>query len=83
MKCLPAEAISDSCGIVLHDWHAETVAIRALNRFLVEACHQLAVNGEQESEIVERRPPQSTGKQSFLVRDDVKIYMYCSEAPCG
>lgn len=83
MKCMPANDIPGSSGIVLHDWHAEIVAIRAFNRFLVEECHQLAANGRRESEIVELRKPQATGNQCFSIRDDIKICMYCSEVPCG
>ena len=83
MKCLPAEAISGCNGTILHDWHAETVAIRAFNRFLVDECHKMAANCLQNSEIVEWREPQMIEKQRFSIKDDVKIYMYCSEAPCG
>lgn len=83
MKCLPAEAIPGSNGIVLHDWHAETIAIRAFNRHLVEECHQMAVNSRKESEIIEWRKPHLIGKTPFSIRDDVRIYMYCSEVPCG
>lgn len=80
---MPAAAIPEAGGIVLHDCHAETVAIRAFNRYLVNSCHQLAINGPQSGSVVERRQPHSTAKQLFSIRDDVKILMYCSEVPCG
>ena len=83
MKCLPAAAIQSVNGIVLHDWHAETVAIRAFNRFLTDECYKLAANHEFRSAVIEWSNPGLLEKQPFSIRDDVNIYMYCSEAPCG
>ncbi|KAK5009457.1 hypothetical protein LTR28_000970 [Elasticomyces elasticus] len=132
MKCLPVDKVAKASGNVLHDWHAEVLAIRAFNRFLVDECADLAAKGmsgisdflkwrgahetehlalqsavkkqQTTSTVTERgRSPTSgtdehegrrttdalsnlaymDGQQPFEVRDDVKIYMYISEAPCG
>lgn len=89
MKCLPRAKIPRAAGCVLHDWHAETIAMRAFNRFLLEECLSLAQNtGESESSALIRlrdsfEISETSGFQPFTIREDVKIYMYCSEAPCG
>ena len=72
---------------MLHDWHAETVAIRAFNRFLLDECIGL-VAGEKDSSRVLRctKDPDvvaSPKSQPFAFHDGLKIVMYCSEAPCG
>ncbi|KAL4935306.1 adenosine deaminase/editase [Aspergillus oleicola] len=38
-KCLPASQIPNCNGLVLHDWHAEILAIRAFNFWLLSECH--------------------------------------------
>lgn len=45
MKCLPQNKLVLAKGNVLHDWHAEVLAIRAFNRFLVDQCADLARRG--------------------------------------
>lgn len=87
MKCLPARSVPQARGYVLHDWHAEILAIRAFNRFLVQECHSMAKSPEATSHILRRRTASEIssgrGVQPFTLHDHVKIYMYCSEAPCG
>lgn len=88
MKCLPSSKASLlASGTVLHDWHAEIVAIRAFNHFLLQECRQLAsfthytspiLRWRKKSEICEARD-----MQPFSIRSGLKIMMYCSEAPCG
>ncbi|KAF4466510.1 tRNA-specific adenosine deaminase 1 [Fusarium albosuccineum] len=89
MKCLPVSRIAESNGVGIHDWHAEILAIRAFNRFLLDDCQSLLDRGDDTSSILRRRPliatPNGNGipLKPFEIRDDVKLYMYCSEAPCG
>ena len=45
MKCLPRSKVEQAEGNVLHDSHAEVLAVRAFNRFLVEECQDLAYGG--------------------------------------
>ena len=45
MKCLPHAKLQSAKGNILHDWHAEVLALRAFNRFLVDECSDLAKRG--------------------------------------
>ncbi|EGZ77495.1 hypothetical protein NEUTE2DRAFT_154149 [Neurospora tetrasperma FGSC 2509] len=97
MKCLPASKLPQANGVAIHDWHAEILAIRAFNRFILEECKRLALQGggASQSEFIYRRitaqhesqGQQGTAKvwqgQPFAWREDVSLHMYCSEAPCG
>ena len=86
MRCLPSHQLKFTKGRCLHDWHAETVAIRAFNLYLLEECMNLASNQQHGSEYVERtrqEPFLGQMRPAFSIMDDVSIHMYCSEAPCG
>ncbi|KAK7962415.1 uncharacterized protein PG986_003240 [Apiospora aurea] len=96
MKCLPQAKLPLARGNVLHDWHAEVLAIRAFNRFVLDECKALAEGGpDTESLFLRRRRVDELQElvttttttpwcgQPFTWRDDVKLHMYCSEAPCG
>lgn len=87
MKCLPASKLPDANGNGLHDWHAEVLALRALNRLLLDQCSALArvrvpsaqvVEWTAQGERVGGQPPVAP----FRVRGGVRLHMYCSEAPC-
>ena len=89
MKCLPANqtALLDS-GTVLHDWHAEILAIRAFNHFLIQEAYSLASSAMYKSCILRRKNADesdspSSRLQPYTMDEDLKIMMYCSEAPCG
>ena len=45
MKCLPLEKVKMAKGNILHDSHAEVLAIRGFNRWLVDECADLAKRG--------------------------------------
>lgn len=86
MRCLPASKLPLANGRCLHDWHAEIVALRAFNLFLVHECKALLAGGPQASCVVRRRGPSDESDaafQPFTIQDDIRIHMYCSEAPCG
>lgn len=88
MKCLPAtQPTLIASGTVLHDWHAEILAIRAFNHFLLQECYVLASSPGYESPVLRRRGDdvllKSSGQQPFTLHDGVRLMMYCSEAPCG
>ncbi|KAL9117767.1 MAG: hypothetical protein Q9187_005696 [Circinaria calcarea] len=74
-------------GFVLHDWHAEILAIRGFNHYLLQECHRFVESSEHTSPFIRRRnegeESLSRGLQPFTIQERVKIYMYCSEAPCG
>ena len=89
MKCLPASKLSVADGYVLHDWHAEVLAIRAFNHFILEECKSIMA-GQKPSDFLRRRSEEEIRAcveggwhgQPFTWRDDVTLHMYCSEAPC-
>ncbi|KAL2023582.1 hypothetical protein VTK56DRAFT_2190 [Thermocarpiscus australiensis] len=96
MKCLPASKLPQANGVALHDWHAEVLALRAFNRFVLDECRRLAEDNTAQSDFLRRRsqaelsrspsnndsPPFWNG-QPFAWREDLTLHMYCSEAPCG
>ena len=83
VKCLPISQVSDAMGIVLHDQHAEILAIRAFNRFLLKESMVLIQNGLRENACVRRAGASEAIIHPFALADDIQIYMYCSDAPCG
>lgn len=85
MKCLPQNKISQAQGVVLHDWHAEILAIRSFNRFLLEECLALASSEKPSSDYIRLRSQgerTDTHFQPFALNEGINLYMYCSEAPC-
>lgn len=85
MKCLPKDKVPKAQGIVIHDWHAEILAIRSFNRFLLEECLDLALSRKASSEYIRLRAEHERSEthfQPFALKSDIKLHMYCSEAPC-
>ena len=89
MKCLPASLgrISATGGI-LRDWHAEVLAIRSFNHYLLDEGISLARDHSYQSSILRQRTAdelssEGSGRQPYTIREGLKILMYCSEAPCG
>ncbi|KAK0655804.1 adenosine-deaminase domain-containing protein [Cercophora newfieldiana] len=95
MKCLPASKLSESNGVAIHDWHAEVLALRSFNHFLLQECQRLATDENASSEFLRRRTPEEFSPlstngdatpwqgQPFAWQPDLTLHMYCSEAPCG
>lgn len=59
MKCLPQNKLSSANGLILHDWHAEVLAIRSFNHFVLQECKAILAteNGPKpyESPYLHRR----------------------------
>lgn len=87
MKCLSTSNLALLAqGHVLHDWHAEIVALRALNHFLLQEARMLASSSDYESIILRRRATDESLQveyQPYAICEGTRIMMYCSEAPCG
>ncbi|KUI62117.1 hypothetical protein VP1G_09261 [Cytospora mali] len=81
MKCLPATKIPSANGTVLHDWHAEVLAMRMLNHFVLQECK--AVAECKDSAYIRRKVDGEPGAQPFHWREDITLHMYCSKTPCG
>jgi tRNA-specific adenosine deaminase 1 len=94
MKCLPASKVAQANGNVLHDWHAEILAIRGFNRWILEECELLAQLGREETgqwvewtaedtQEAQQIHASPTSRPPFKLKPDVQIHMFCSQAPCG
>lgn len=94
MKCLPASKVTQANGNVLHDWHAEVLAIRGFNRWILEECELLAKLGRggegkwvewttEDMHTVQQSDPTPNPRPPFKLKADVQIHMFCSQAPCG
>ncbi|KAF7186294.1 tRNA-specific adenosine deaminase 1 [Pseudocercospora fuligena] len=89
MKCLPQNKIGLANGNILHDSHAEILAIRSFNRFLLDECAELAKKGfgnDHTSAWIKWRTQGEGHAQHhppFALQEDVKIHMYTSQTPCG
>lgn len=75
-------------GNVLHDWHAEVLALRAFNHFILEECKAVLAEGKQSPFLHLRTGADLSTKHGgydppFAWRDGVSLHMYCSEVPCG
>lgn len=82
--------------MVLHDCHAEVLAVRALNYWLINECSTVIQQEQQDtvsgsSQINEKTPfvrrrvntESNDLSPPFEIHSDVKIYMYSTCAPCG
>jgi tRNA-specific adenosine deaminase 1 len=93
MKCLPASKVIQANGNVLHDWHAEVLAMRGFNRWILEECAALAQQGREgagewvdwtnEDEPNGQAPDHTQTRPPFKLKPDVQVHMFCSQAPCG
>ncbi|GKZ37965.1 hypothetical protein AbraIFM66950_009828 [Aspergillus brasiliensis] len=100
-KCLPTTQLPSSTGLVLHDWHAEILALRAFNYWLLseiralidyERQHQQSPPSSspstaKSSPFIRRRQqsqtPNNHNEPPFELDPSLKIYLYCTTAPCG
>jgi tRNA-specific adenosine deaminase 1 len=78
MKCLPRDKIHGLDGNVVHDSHAEVLALRAFNRFLLDQSALLCADPSADNLL-----QLSSTNQPFTINPQTTIHMYCSEAPCG
>lgn len=81
MKCLPASKITQANGIGLHDWHAEVLAIRTFNRYIIDECISLMETGSSEF-LENTNVSGSLPAYPFRLKPGIKLHMYASEAPC-
>jgi tRNA-specific adenosine deaminase 1 len=78
MKCLPRDKIQALDGNVVHDSHAEILALRAFNRFLLDQSALLCADPSADNILLS-----TSAQQPFTINPQTTIHMYCSEAPCG
>ena len=72
---------------MLHDWHAEVLAIRLFNDFLLQEIRMAHGANDIRSKYIRKRDASelssSKGLQPFTIKESMRVHMYCSEAPCG
>lgn len=92
MKCLPQAKLAQAKGNVLHDWHAEVLALRGFNRWILDECLILARDqGKRRATEWVQWAREHDGAcmdggdtgPPFELKPDVAIHMYCSATPCG
>ncbi|KAF8428657.1 hypothetical protein EV426DRAFT_280214 [Tirmania nivea] len=90
VKCLPTSKIPLAQGLVLHDSHAEILAIRAFNHFLLHEAHLTlhppSSQATYHSPYLSLRPHTSltpTAPQPFTLNPTLRTHLYTTEAPCG
>ncbi|KAF7870447.1 hypothetical protein EAF04_004191 [Stromatinia cepivora] len=86
MKCLPHSKLPQAQGNILHDWHAEILCLRSLNHFLLQEILALLSTPSTPSQYLQHRLPEVITHDSFQpfeLKPHIKLFMYCSEAPCG
>ncbi|EXJ95918.1 hypothetical protein A1O1_01043 [Capronia coronata CBS 617.96] len=91
-KCLAASALPSCRGSVLHDCHAEILALRGFNYWLLAELQKLLEKPEHESSILEsakadgtapRQMSISTPQAPYRLKSTISIYFFTTEAPCG
>ena len=78
VKALPDNYLARSKGKMLHDCHAEILAIRGFNSVLLE--HVANVEAGANSDLIYRCP---TDPSLFSWRSEWKLALYVSRLPCG
>lgn len=73
MKCAPASHLTTAQGTVLHDSHAEILALRALS------LHLLRDATSSSPSLLLR----TNSTPAFRLRPSVRLHMYASTCPCG
>ena len=79
VKALPNRFREFSEGAMVHDLHAEILAIRLFNWFLLDECSKLVDKDvAYASKIIERRDC-----SLFKFKDGIKLALLVTEPPCG
>ena len=78
VKALPDSYLARSWGKMLHDCHAEILAIRGLNSVLLE--HIANLEAGTNSDLIYRC---TTDPDLFLCKPEWKLALYVSRLPCG
>jgi tRNA-specific adenosine deaminase 1 len=80
-KCIPVSALAGARGTVVHDSHAEVLALRAFTRWIMQEILFLLETSSHESHYLIRVPDAS--ELPYRLREDVGFHFFTTEAPCG
>ncbi|KAH8422726.1 tRNA-specific adenosine deaminase [Aspergillus melleus] len=67
-KCLSASQVPNGKGLVLHDWHAEILALRAFNYWLLCECRSVLANERHQGHSDEITGPSTSSTTSPYLR---------------
>lgn len=79
VKALPDAFLHRSNGKMVHDCHAEILALRAFNAVILHQIAFLNSNPDSEADLVER----SHQSQEFSFKSKWELAIYISTLPCG
>ncbi|KIW16019.1 hypothetical protein PV08_06070 [Exophiala spinifera] len=91
-KCLPSSAMVKCQGMVLHDSHAEILALRGLNCWLLSEAKEVLSDPSYRSPFLEfdlsgpsnaARDQPSSPMPPLKLQQDISIHFFTTEAPCG
>src|SRR5271170_3648272 len=87
-KCLPHTSLSQCNGTVLHDSHAEILALRGLNHFLLSEIRHMLLNSEYVSPFINCVPPSEAimntkHRRPYRMRSSISIHLFTTSPPCG
>lgn len=92
-KCLPVSALPRCSGLVLHDSHAEVLALRGFNYWLLSELRKTIEDPGYLSRFIEQSSLEASTSSSgvpgqapsrpFKLRSSVSIHLFTTEAPCG
>ncbi|KAK9372284.1 adenosine deaminase/editase [Lipomyces chichibuensis] len=84
VKAMPDNTVATAGGRILHDCHAEILAIRAFNRYLINECQKLDGDESYFSRCVVRNAnTESRNFKRFRLGEKCQIYLLATEVPCG
>lgn len=79
VKSTPNDDLKRSQGKILHDCHAEILAMRGMNRVLLEHVKKLKSSGALETDLIVK----SSSNETYQLKPVWKLALYISALPCG
>lgn len=87
-KSLPASALPKCHGLILHDCHAEILALRGFDYWILCELERMITQSNYESPWLERQIPNEPQTANFTpkpfrIKAGVEVHLFSTEAPCG
>lgn len=78
VKALPDAVLSRSQGRMVHDCHAEILALRGFNTVLLEHASYMEKDPRHRSDLIERN-----ASGAYALKNEWELALYISALPCG
>ncbi|KAL9114912.1 MAG: hypothetical protein Q9227_001155 [Pyrenula ochraceoflavens] len=82
-KCLPTSVIPAANGLMLHDSHAEILALRGLNAFILADLQNILSLPSQSSAFLHSNPDPRSDARPFVLNSSLSIHLFVTSPPCG